>query len=416
MQSDGFGNHLSADETAAAAYSRGLELFLTAQPGAEEAFGEALTADPDFALAHVGVARHRQLFGDRPGALEAMQRARSLSGRADEREAGHIRVLGLLLDGDPATLLRDVLAHVEAYPRDALVVDTCTGVFGLIGFSGLAGREAEHLALTTKLLPHYGDDWWFLGQHAFAQGEAGQLGPARATIDRALIKGSHSAHNAHIHAHISYEAGEHGPGRSWLRDWVRDYPRDGAMHCHLSWHLALWCLEMGETEDMWRLIDEDVTPGMTSSPPLNILTDYIAFLFRAHLRGVAVDQAQWRKASDYAARLFAKPGLAFADIHTALAHAMAGEEERFRTVLDGASGPAGERVRQVALASRAYAEGDWPAVVDPLMEVLGDSERLGGSRAQRDVIVFMLHAALKHQQRDDAARLLLAVHRPLWSR
>ncbi len=38
------------------------------------------------------------------------------------------------------------------------------------------------------------------------------------------------------------------------------------------------------------------------------------------------------------------------------------------------------------------------------------------SRAQRDVIVFMLHAALKHQQRNDAARLLLAVHRPLWSR
>jgi hypothetical protein len=41
---------------------------------------------------------------------------------------------------------------VAEYPRDALITQTCASIFGLIGFSGKPGREAELLAYTASLL------------------------------------------------------------------------------------------------------------------------------------------------------------------------------------------------------------------------------------------------------------------------
>ena len=38
-------------------------------------------------------------------------------------------------------------------PRDAMIAQMNTSVFGLIGFSGKAGREADLLEFTSKLLP-----------------------------------------------------------------------------------------------------------------------------------------------------------------------------------------------------------------------------------------------------------------------
>src|SRR3974377_748340 len=46
-------------------------------------------------------------------------------------------------------------------PRDAMALAPSTGVFGLIGFSGKAGREGDQLALLEPLATHYCNDWWF---------------------------------------------------------------------------------------------------------------------------------------------------------------------------------------------------------------------------------------------------------------
>ena len=49
----------TASERAAERYRHGIDLLLSAWPGAAEALEEAIAADPDFALAHVARAPPR---------------------------------------------------------------------------------------------------------------------------------------------------------------------------------------------------------------------------------------------------------------------------------------------------------------------------------------------------------------------
>ncbi|MEQ8815105.1 MAG: tetratricopeptide repeat protein [Thalassobaculum sp.] len=414
MPQDRYGNSLSTSSDAARdAYVAGVDRLLAAQPGVEQAFEAAIAADPDFALAHMALARTRQAMGRGDDTRTPMVAAQALADRLPAREAAHVDALSLLVSGQGPAAYKAIRAHLAEHPRDALVAQTCTGVFGMIGFSGQPGREAEQLAFTSGLAPHYGDDWWFLAQHAFSQVEAGQTGPATATIERSLAINPRNAHGAHIRAHVYYEAGETAAGRAYIDGWRADYEKAGQLHCHISWHVALWALEQGDVETMWRVYEADVAPGAAWGPALNVITDSASLLFRAELAGVAVPAERWRHVSAWAARLFPAPGIAFADVHAALAHAMAGDGDALARIVADAKGPAGDVVRELAEAFGAMAAAGWPDAVRHLTAVMTQHERIGGSRAQRDLVEYALLNALLRQGRAEEARLLLSIRRPL---
>src|SRR5262249_20792238 len=68
---------------------------------------------------------------------------------------------------------------------------------------------------------------------------------------------------------------------------------------------------------------------------------------------------------------------------------------------------AGPVVRDVAEAMVAYARGDWPGAISLLQPALTELVRVGGSRAQRDVVEHTLLSAYLGAGRDDeAARML----------
>lgn len=419
MLQDRYGNSLSTSSTTARdAYIDGIDRFLAAQSGAEEAFEAAVASDPEFALGQIGLARVRQGMGQGHDIATPAGRAIALAEGLSEREAAHVNALGLLVSGQGPAAYKAIRAHLLDHPRDALVAQTCTGVFGLIGFSGQPGREAEQLAFTTTLAPHYGEDWWFLCQHAFSQVEAGQTGPATATIERSMGLNPRNAHGAHIRSHVYYEAGETAAGYGYIADWAKGYDKSGQLHCHISWHIALWALEQGDVETMWRVYDADVAPanGGTAGawgPPVNVLTDAAALLYRAGLAGVEVPAARWQAVSDYAARAFASPAIAFADVHAALAHAMAGNGAAVRKIAAGAKGPAADIVRELAEAFAAMAAGNWAEAEAHLARTMSSHERIGGSRAQRDLLEYALLSALLKQGKAEEARLLLSTRRPL---
>ena len=78
-----------------------------------------------------------------------------------------------------------------------------------------------------SLAPHYGDDFWFLAYHAMALSEDGQLGAARAKIERSVAANPNNAHGAHGFAHVWYESGELDMARTYLFSWLSTYPREG---------------------------------------------------------------------------------------------------------------------------------------------------------------------------------------------
>ncbi|MBJ6370665.1 tetratricopeptide repeat protein [Sedimentitalea arenosa] len=411
---DSYGNEVTTTSAAARDhYDLGLHLFLGGEFGATEAFAQAIAADPDFALAHAAHARASMMASDMAAAKASIARAQDLSEYLTVRERQHIDALALLLSGQAAQARAATLAHVQDHPRDALAAQLCSNVFGLIGFSGEVGREAELLAYTSALLPHYGEDWWMMSMHALALCETGKIDASQQLMERALAINPRNANGAHFKAHAHYEAGQSAAGRAYLAAWMQDYDPRAVLHGHLSWHQALWALHAGDEAEMWAAIDAGVAPTASQGLPINVLTDTAAILYRAELAGVSVDPARWAALSDYATRVFPETGQSFADLHAALSHAMAGQGDRLAHIAETAQGFAGDLVRPVARAWGAIARGDWAEALQDLVPVMAATERLGGSRAQRDLLELTYANVLLKLGQTDEARRSLATRRPM---
>ncbi len=414
MLTDRYDNRISTSSTRARdLYVTAVDKLLEGAPRIVEAFEAVVAEDPGFSLGHAGLARAHQATGNVAEAREVIGKARELAAGITERETGHINVFDLLANGKTKDGFAAVADHVTANPRDAMVAQTSTSIFGLIGFSGLPGREAEMLAFTSALKPHYGEDWWFLSQYAFALCETGQVDKASAVIDRSMAINPRNAHGAHVRSHIDYEAGETKLGITYLNDWLEDYDRSAVMHGHLSWHVALWSLQLGDTDQMWQRVEADVKPGAALGMPINILSDTASILYRAELAGETVPKEKWREVSAYASKFFPNPGLSFIDYHAALAHAMAGDGDALSKIISNPKGPAGDLVRDVAEAFAAIAGQDWLKAERLLTHCMADDARLGGSRAQRDLLEFSLLECLLQQGKTGEARRLIALRRPV---
>lgn len=408
MQKDRYDYALSTASAAARdAYVAGVDALLSANVGAEEGFRAAIAADDGFALAHIALARTVQVYGRGNEVKEPLARALELAPATTPREQSHIAIFERILTGKGAEGLALTREHIKVWPRDAFALAPSTSVFGLIGFSGLSGREQDQLALLEPLADAYGDDWWYRSLLAFAELEVGAYDRARRNIDASLATFLRNGHAAHIRAHLYYEVGERRAGLAFLNEWARDYPRKAHIHCHVSWHQALWEMELGNAAEAWRIYGASLHPGAAWGPQINVLTDCASFLFRSELAGEPSRPGLWRDLSAYAMQWFPNPGLAFADIHAALAHAMAGNGEALARIAENPKGAAAEVVGPVASAFGAFARQDWDAAIRMLEPIMIQHERLGGSRAQRDLVEYTLASAmLRHGRTDEAGRMI----------
>lgn len=413
MLRDRYDNQLSTTSTAARdAYLAGVESLMAATPGMDTAFEAAVTADEGFALGHISLARAKQLLGRGHEAKAPLARARELAAGATEREQSQIAIFDKILTGQGAAALDAIHEHLKSWPRDAMALAPATSVFGLIGFSGKVGREVEQLAILAPLEKHYGDDWWYRTQLAFAQIELQMFDEGSRNIEAALDGFPRSAHAAHIRGHLFYETGRREAGLAYLVDWMKEYPRDGLMHCHNSWHLALWSMETGQHQEAWRIYDDALRPGAAWGPQINVLTDCAAFLARTEVAGEPRSPERWRELADYATKWFSRSGLGFADMHTALAYAMAGDGEALAKFVESPRGATADMLAPLSRGFDAFARGDWSRAVDEIDPLLATHERLGGSRAQRDLLEYLVTAAMVRAGRTEAARRQISTRRP----
>ena len=396
------------------AYVEGCAAKLTMYPGAIEAFDRAIAADPGFALAHAARAHLLLERGDAAAARVSMAAANSLAAGLSAREASHIAFFDLLVAGDVEAALSALRAHLNAWPRDAVALGTTAFTNGLIGSSGRAGQKRALLSLLDRLAPSYGDDWWFTAHHGMALSENGQRDAARPKIDRSLAQNPNNPWAAHARAHLSYEEGNTNAARAFLASWLTIYPRNGSLYSHLNWHLALGHLEAGDAAAALRLFREAFSPEVHSGPARGKVNDAVSFLWRWELAGHPRNTDAWRVIHDFANSAFPRAGAAFSDMHIALAQAVAGDdaelEARARQIDDLARKgryPSGPCVPAVAYGFAAFERRDFSAAIDALEPIVGELERIGGSRAQLDLVEFtLLKAYLGADRPDDARRML----------
>ena len=416
MLKDRYGLSISTTSTQARdEYVAGVDALIAANPGVEGHFNRSIEADPAFALSQIGLARTLFLKADVPAAREAAARARALAEAATPRERSAVNAIALAIEGKVPDSLAATLVHIAEHPRDALALSPATGVFGLIGFSGRQEREAELYDLLAPLAKHYGEDWWFDSMLSFAACESGRLDEALRLIERSMTAFPRSAHGAHVKAHVLYEMGEPKKGLEYLDDWMPGYAKEGLMHCHLSWHVALFALKLGQPERAWKAYRAGTHPGGSWGPALNIVSDTGSFLWRAALLGENVPPELWREAREYALKAFPKAGVPFADVHAAVAYAASGDftglerlvGEMKERLAAGKLAPGGV-VPLLAEGFGAYAKKDWSTAIRLFEQALPETVRIGGSRAQRDLVEKTLAAAYQKAGRPEDARKLLA--------
>jgi len=409
----------TASADARDAYVQASGLALTFYPGAVEAYDRAIAADPGFALAHVGKAQILLRQGDAGAARAALAAAKGLTSDVSAREASHIAFFDLVLAGQTEAAIDALYAHLAEWPRDALVVNSAANPNGLIGGSGRLGQKQKIAALMDSLAPSYGDDFWFVSYHAMSMSEDGRLGPARARIERSVAANPNNAHAAHGFAHICYESGELDAGRAFLSSWLATYPRQGFFYSHLSWHLSLFEIQASNWTEALRLYHDAMVLDRHSGGPQQKVTDGAAFLWRSELAGHPRDEAAWRTLHDYANSALPRPGSGLADLHIILTQAVMRDDSRADTrarqieaLAREGHYPSGSYLPDVARGFAAFERRDFAGAIEALAPIAGQNERIGGSRAQHDLIDFTLLKACLGANRLDDARHLLSVRRP----
>ena len=420
MLTDRYGLPLSTTVAAARdAYVEGVDLLLTVYPGAAAAFDRAITADPGFALAHVGKARALQLATNLAAMRECFAAADSLGEGCSAREQSHMNVFRHLFAGQSVAALAAIRTHVATWPRDALVLSLAANQGGLIGMSGLPGREQGLIDFLEPLAPHYGEDWWFEAHYGMALSEIGRHDEARPKIERSLAQQRRNAYGAHAFAHLCYETGERDSGITFMRDWLPLYDRGGGLFGHLNWHLGLFELHAGNLEAGLRLYNDTFCSDDHRGAVHQKLSDSSSFLWRSELAGHPHDGARWAKLREYAREKFPRPGFSLVDWHIALTYAAVGDDaavERWAQAIEelvqAGRYPSGSTIPAVARAFAAFRRRDYDAAIDLIVSMLPDRERMGGSRAQVDLLEATLLRAYLESGRVAEAERLAASRRP----
>jgi tetratricopeptide (TPR) repeat protein len=252
-----------------------------------------------------------------------------------------------------------------------------------------------------------------------ALSEDGRLAAARPKIERSVAANPNNAHGAHGLAHVCYESGDPDTARSYLSSWLATYPRDGFFYGHLSWHLSLCELQAGDWPEALRLYRDAFALDRHSGGPQQRMSDATAFLWRSELAGHPRDAASWRAMYEYANSALPRPGSGLADLHVLLAQVVMGDEAaldaRARQMEDMAHEgryPSGSYLPALSRGFAAFERGDFSAAIDALAPLAGESEHIGGSRAQHDLIEFTLLKAYLNAERLAEARHLLSARRP----
>jgi tetratricopeptide (TPR) repeat protein len=301
-----------------------------------------------------------------------------------------------LVTRGPAAARAQIRRHVRTYPSDTvgLYVFVMSNVM-----SAVPGAREEAMAyLRASADP--GD--WRTGPHlAMALQEAGEFENARALAERALAAEPSAAHAVHVLAHVHYETGEHATGAAWLDTWMSN--RSIVMYdSHFRWHGALHALAAGDVDGALQRYRAGIKP--TS------LVDAGSMLWRCSLHAQP-DADLTDQAAQTARRMLPFVPFPMPVFYAAFSLATARDLDGLLGLADDcAADPRpgfADLAAPLARALASFVAGDYPAAVEVLDALLPRVSRIGGSRAQREIVDDTLIEALLRMGDATRARTML---------
>lgn len=409
MVRDRYGMAMTISRSGADAYDRGLRLAQCYDPSHLDAFADAAAQDPRACLPPLAIA----LFGVGTPEVDVgarLQEAETRATRASPRELALVRLARRWLETGVLGVEAEARRHLRRWPRDVLALSML--VPGL-SWSGRPGAAEAMLDLVDELAPAFGDDWWMLGLRAFGQQERGRYEEAFALAARSLELEPRSIPAAHARTHVHYETGDHDAGHAWLTRWCADMSPSSGYYSHLSWHLALHELANGDLDSVLLRFARDMAPGPATRPLRAVLIDGASLAWRCRLRDVPQAHLPGAPVLEAVAGTMHSLPNVFLGVHAVLAAAAAEDESALAALAASADRSpvpfVTDLVRPLADALRAYVEGRYADAADGLAALIGSSDRLGGSHAQREVVEDTLLASmLRAGRQDQACAVLLA--------
>lgn len=405
-----------ASTRAAETYDRALELAASYFLDPIAAIDEALREEPEFAMGHclkAGLAAISTEKSALPMLAEAVEAVERLGVRANERERAHAAAARVWLAGEYERSIELYGKILLDHPRDLLALLVAhVGDFLLGNSQMLRDRPAQVLDRWDASVPGYG---YVLGMYAFGLEETGNYARAEDVGQRALAQNPRDPWAVHAVSHVLEMQGRVQEGIDWLTRRAPDWAPHNGLSFHNYWHLALFQLELGDTDRALTIYDQHIRPRPTKIAYENV--DASALLWRLYLRGIATGDRFAELASDWDAS--GEQGhYAFNDVHAVLAFTGAGQTEHAARTVAGlerraeGSGTNGMMARDVGLplarAIHAFGTGRYDECVDGLMPVRTRVHRFGGSHAQRDIVHLTLVEAAVRAGRGRLAQALCA--------
>ena len=368
----------------------------------------AIAADPAWSLPHAMKAGF--LFSLTEPALEreAVEHLASaqalLGGAAPARERAHVEALQSIAQGRWAAACRTWDLLLIEQPRDALALQWAQ----LWDF--YRGDAPALRARPARALPEWDEDdplfAHVLGLWAFGLEENHLHAAAEEAGRRALAIDPRAPWAVHAVAHVMEMQGRFDDGAAWLRHHQPAWAEGNGFAAHLWWHTALFRVEGLDIAGTLRIVDSHFAPDELTIGLQRV--DAASLLWRLHLLGADVGERCRELAAAWCGAGPQMPGhYAFNDVHLLMALLAGGELARAEHHLarcseramssDDARRDNHAMAREVGLplarALVAFTKGEHDGAADQLYAVRAQTQRFGGSHAQRDVVDQTLLAA-----------------------
>ncbi len=418
MAIDARGLELTTNNDVAAAYNLTVQRSLEYRADAADYMQKVLDADSEFAMGHclkglllTGFQSTR--MRDAVGACVVA--AENHAGKATSRERANIAALRAMYEGNrrkACDIWEEILVQ---HPTDLLALRHLTHALFWSGRSfELRDAVARVVRSWDESLPGFG---FVLGMYSFGLEESGEYARAEEKGKQAVALNRDDLWAVHAVAHVLEMQGRLKDGIDWLTESGPDWADRNPFKSHLWWHLALYHLERGEFDRVFKLYDLAVR---TEGSDFYIeIQNASALLWRLEFLGIDVGN-RWSELADTCESRIGDQGLGFTTTHDMMALAMAGRDEAAARLLAGLRDYAGshedyasQTMLSVTLplceAVLAYGHGEYDRARAILSERRDDIIRNGASHAQRDVFVqAMIESALRGGETELARALLAA--------